>query len=414
MEKEVFFYQVLLEEEERLPLQEQLAEQIAVAKSRLPRYEQLDAIHQTISRIDEDCKRLKRELDNRKKRTEQVEKQRIEMREGLNSLDDCYVVLEKLEHKKSNLMTQQKILQDTVHAVSEWKQKQEQLSEAQKNYACILHDAEIKRDLYERMERAFLDAQAGLLAQNLQDGMPCPVCGSLEHPSLAHCPQEVPSEQTLNRAKRTSQQAMQAAGDASAACGKLMVLLQSREQDAKKMLQECGVQEDQLSEACWKIKKDLTLLEQQQVFQKDQIRKKEMLEKTERTLSLELEKLKLDSTSVEQDLTAATQVLAAEQAKLEQIKQDLSFSSRMEAQTELRKMERQLHQMRLQYENAKTDHLNVQTQIESLNQQIQHQTMQLEHSEDWDVDRERTVQRDLQEHNKLCLQTIRQYRGVCL
>ena len=29
----------------------------------------------------------------------------------------------------------------------------------------------------------FLDAQAGFLASELMEGMPCPVCGSIEHPS---------------------------------------------------------------------------------------------------------------------------------------------------------------------------------------------------------------------------------------
>ena len=37
--------------------------------------------------------------------------------------------------------------------------------------------------LYEQKRRTFLDSQAGLLAKELKDGTPCPVCGSLEHPS---------------------------------------------------------------------------------------------------------------------------------------------------------------------------------------------------------------------------------------
>ena len=38
----------------------------------------------------------------------------------------------------------------------------------------------------------YLDSQAGLLAENLDDNMPCPVCGSLSHPKKAIKPTQVP------------------------------------------------------------------------------------------------------------------------------------------------------------------------------------------------------------------------------
>ncbi|WP_055669118.1 SbcC/MukB-like Walker B domain-containing protein [Desnuesiella massiliensis] len=54
---------------------------------------------------------------------------------------------------------------------------------------------------YEIMEDNFRRGQAGLLAQNLKEGCPCPVCGSKEHPKVAELIQGVPTEEVLKAAK---------------------------------------------------------------------------------------------------------------------------------------------------------------------------------------------------------------------
>ncbi len=50
-------------------------------------------------------------------------------------------------------------------------------------------------------ERAFFRGQAGLLAESLRDGSPCPVCGSLIHPCPASLPEDAPREDELEKLK---------------------------------------------------------------------------------------------------------------------------------------------------------------------------------------------------------------------
>ena len=47
----------------------------------------------------------------------------------------------------------------------------------------------------------FLNEQAGILALNLEDGQPCPVCGSREHPQIAALSDEAPTQAEVELAK---------------------------------------------------------------------------------------------------------------------------------------------------------------------------------------------------------------------
>lgn len=60
--------------------------------------------------------------------------------------------------------------------------------------------------------RQFLNGQAGILANQLKDQEPCPVCGSCEHPHKAHLLEGTPSQQQVDALRLQMEKASQQSG----------------------------------------------------------------------------------------------------------------------------------------------------------------------------------------------------------
>ncbi|GFP78300.1 AAA family ATPase [Clostridium fungisolvens] len=72
-----------------------------------------------------------------------------------------------------------------------------------KDYASIESKFKKEKQEYEHLDELFKKGQAGLLSKELVQGMPCPVCGSTEHPSPATIVKEVPTESELKMLKES-------------------------------------------------------------------------------------------------------------------------------------------------------------------------------------------------------------------
>ena len=91
---------------------------------------------------------------------------------------------------------------------------------------------EIRQDFQEK-ERLFYDAQAGVLAQTLKEGTPCPVCGSVEHPHPAAVHREVPSKELLDEEKRKLEAFEKEREESSMDAGRQEEKLKHMEQDIR-------------------------------------------------------------------------------------------------------------------------------------------------------------------------------------
>ena len=91
-----------------------------------------------------------------------------------------------------------------IAALKEQQKQQEQVVEqTKKNWEQTYLGASESAKHYEHMYEAFLKEQAGILAENLSAGCPCPVCGSTVHPDPAKLSDHAVTELEVEQAKKT-------------------------------------------------------------------------------------------------------------------------------------------------------------------------------------------------------------------
>ncbi len=105
-------------------------------------------------------------------------------------------------------------LRETVARAGELKrliEKLDALADGKRDYTALTarvraaHAAEEQAaGRYAQLRREFIASQAGMLAAELVDGAPCPVCGATEHPSPAHTPGDAPGQDALDAAEKAA------------------------------------------------------------------------------------------------------------------------------------------------------------------------------------------------------------------
>lgn len=187
-------------------------------------------------------------LGEGQRQREKLEQQKTELsarlaeeKEVLKAAQESFLATAGLSGEKQELLHRQERARERQQALSrlltgldEYDAEESALQAAQRVYEQVRARSEQMEETYRRKNRAFLDEQAGVLAQSLTEGQPCPVCGALHHPAPAQLSGGAPTETELEEAKAAWKAAQQAAQEASMAAGTQRAALKERE---KQLLQ---------------------------------------------------------------------------------------------------------------------------------------------------------------------------------
>ena len=150
-------------------------------------------------------------------------------RETFSASEGLAADKEKLLRRQEKAREKGKALDELTALLESCGTARRALAAAQEAYQTAQNEADAAAEDYRRKNRAFLDEQAGLLARDLVEGRPCPVCGAVHHPAPARLSSHAPTEAELNGAKEAMEAAQKAAGGKSRAAGERKTALDERE-----------------------------------------------------------------------------------------------------------------------------------------------------------------------------------------
>ena len=233
---------------------EQRKQELEAARSREPEAKEKEArLHVEQDRLQqydrlEELKQQKTEAEKEQASDEAARKKLEEGRKSLTQqIQDCRQKIkekEALAGKAAALSGEKERLRSQGAEYNELKTLLEAYEEASEkwNRAAVTYQAACGKEQelgesYRRQHRAFLDDQAGILAAELAENQPCPVCGSLHHPSPAVKTDDAPTRETVEQSQKRweeSKTAMDEAGRKAAALrGTRDSSLQHMEEKAK-------------------------------------------------------------------------------------------------------------------------------------------------------------------------------------
>ena len=191
-----------------------LAGQATQAKAALAAYDELERLCRQQGTARDAAQLARAQAAQKRAQLEELAAKLAADEQELDALADASTRRLALEKELAQRGTALSTLTQRLTACQQLAQKAHRAQEAYRTAAEDKAQAHTRRDA---LDRAFLDAQAGLLAQSLTEGAPCPVCGSTHHPAKAQLPRTAPTQAQVDAAKQEAETADALAQNASTA-----------------------------------------------------------------------------------------------------------------------------------------------------------------------------------------------------
>lgn len=373
----ILFEKQLREQENKESERKKLSDSINTLKNqqeKVKEYEEKSSkiieLREELKNKDNYLKKLKLLINDEKNKLEKANKelmdaQKAETKKG--KLDNT-VYEKELIIKDMRLLY--KKTEEYIDNVDKHMSNSKSFEEFEKKYNNYKND-------YELLEDNFRRGQAGLLAKDLKEGTPCPVCGSTNHPKVAQLIYGVPTEEKLKKVKvefdklrEEREKKLQVLSDLNGTIKSSKELLMELKDKLKEFLGEVSSipEKDMLN---YLVDKGKQTSEELNILKADQgkliklIEKKNILEDTIVKLGESIKEKEQSLQSLEKKYTEFYGKVESEEKLLisveKEISQEIRSSNKLllkikELENSLMSLENAYKKAQENYNKAKTDH----------------------------------------------------------
>lgn len=330
----------------------------------LPQYDKLAKLTDMEKKLINNKSRLDKAADLGSRDTETAKQRLTVLSAEVEKKKDSPVLYINCRNQIENVQLVKRQLEQSEGETSDLIVLEEKLQKQMDNFLKTEKQYDVSNLEYEQKQKAFLREQAGILATTLEEGKPCPVCGSNHHPMAAKVHLEAPTEAELNILKEKRNSLNEELRKAGLSVSENNKEFETRSAHLTESLAEItkgqviiGLNDllDYLSSKLIDLNSRIFELEQEAEFLRKEKERKELCEEELKKTQETLEELNQKETVLKEERLIAVSELAACQNELTITKQNLEFKSLEQAERTIKDKKKELEDLRNRFTMAEKD-----------------------------------------------------------